>query len=70
MLQEIETSLFDAGMLEIYRFVPPALLEGKSFEDMEIDEFLGYIAKARYIQNVESLIVQRGVVNAFPAPEG
>lgn len=57
-------------MLEIYRFVPPALLEGINFEGMELEEFLGYLAKARYIEKVESLIIQKGIVDAFPGTEG
>ena len=54
-----------AGTLEIYRFVPPALLEGLDIDHMETSEFLGLLAKARYIQEVEASIIQRGVVDAF-----
>ena len=32
---------------------------------MEIDDFLGLLAKARYIQEIEVSIIQRGVVDAF-----
>lgn len=32
---------------------------------METSEFLGLLAKARYIQEIEVSIIQRGVVDAF-----
>ena len=44
----------EAGLLEIYRFLPPPLLEGFDPEKAEIGEFLGCIAKARYVQELES----------------
>ena len=43
----------EAGLLEIYRFLPPPLLEGFDPEKAEIGEFLGCIAKARYVQELE-----------------
>lgn len=46
--------------------MPSGCLEQADFEHMEIDEFLHYLAMARYIQELESAIIQRGVVSAFP----
>lgn len=32
---------------------------------MELDDFLFLLAKARYIQEIEASIIQRGIVDAF-----
>ena len=54
-------------MLEIYRFLPPPLLEDFDPEAVDgLDEFLEWVAKARYIQEVEEGIIARAIVNAFP----
>ena len=45
----------EAGLLEIHRFLPPALLEGFDIEEIGLDEFLRYVAKARYIQELEEV---------------
>jgi hypothetical protein len=45
--------------------VPPALLEGIDVDRLESEEFLELLAKARYIQEVEAAIIQRGVTEAF-----
>lgn len=58
-------SVVDAGLLEIYRFLPPALLEGFDVEEMGLDEFLGYVAKARYVQGLEEDIIARAIAEAF-----
>ena len=55
----------EAGLLEIYRFLPPALLEGFDVEAIDFEEFLGYVAKARYIQELEENIVARAVSEVF-----
>ena len=47
----------ESGLLEIYRFLPPALLEDFDIEEIGLDEFLRYVAKARYIQELEGLYV-------------
>ena len=65
LFRSVRANIFEAGTLEIYRFVPPALLEGLDIDHMEIDDFLGLLAKARYIQEIEVSIIQRGVVDAF-----
>lgn len=54
-----------AGMLEIYRFLPPALLKDKDVGAMKIDEFLQTLAYARYLQEVESDIIAHAIADAF-----
>lgn len=54
----------EAGLLEIYRFLPP-LLEGFDPEKAEIGEFLGCIAKARYVQELEKNIIARAISEVF-----
>ena len=46
-------NVVESGLLEIYRFLPPALLEDFDIEEIGLDEFLRYVAKARYIQELE-----------------
>lgn len=57
--------MVDAGLLEIHRFLPPALLEGFDVEKLELEEFFKYIAKARYIQKLEQGIVARAISEVF-----
>lgn len=58
-------SFVEAGLLEIYRYVPPPLLERLDPEAIDLDEFLDYLAKARYIQELEQGIVARAVSEVF-----
>lgn len=53
--------------MEIHHYLPPALLEGISFDTLGLAEFLGWIARARYLQEVEAAVIQRGIADAFPA---
>lgn len=55
----------EAGLLEIYRFLPPACLEGFDVETMDFEEFIGYIAKARYIEKLEENLLTRAILSAF-----
>lgn len=55
----------EAGLLEVYRFLPPALLEGFDIEKLDLDEFIRYIAKARYIQEIEEGILARAISEVF-----
>ena len=55
----------EAGLLEVYRFLPPALLEGFDTEKLDLDEFIRYIAKARYIQEIEEGILARAISEVF-----
>lgn len=57
----------ERGLLEIYRFLPPPLLEGFDPETISsMDEFLGYVAKARIVQELEEDIVARAITKVFP----
>ena len=48
----------ERGLLEVYRFVPPPLLETFDPETIDdVDEFLGWVAKARFMQELEEGIV-------------
>lgn len=51
-------------MLEIYRYVPPALLK-KDVGEMDFEEFLRMLAQARYIQELEENVVARAVYKVF-----
>ena len=54
-------------MLEIYRYLPPPLLEAFDPEAIDdLDEFLGWVAKARYVQELEEGVITRAIVKAFP----
>lgn len=61
----MRSNIFEAGALEIYRFVPSALLEGVSIDELDLDGFFELLAKARYIQEIEASIIQQGIVNAY-----
>lgn len=57
----------ERGLLEIYRFLPPPLLERFDPEAIsDMDEFLGYVARARVIQELEEDIVARAIAKVFP----
>lgn len=62
-------NVVEAGLLEIHRFLPPACLEGFDIETMGFDEFLGYIAKARYIQRLEEGILTRAISEVFSSEQ-
>ena len=54
----------EAATLEIYRFVPPALLPD-NIGELHFDEFLALLARARYIEEVEEDIVARAISKVF-----
>lgn len=58
----------EAGELEILTFLPPVLLK-KSVADMNMDEFLENLAKARYVRNILESVIRNGVVGAFGEEE-
>lgn len=57
--------MVECGLLEIYRFLPQPLLEQFDPEAMDFAEFLDYVAKARYIQELEEGIVARAISAVF-----
>lgn len=64
-LSEVRGNVVESGLLEIYRFLPPALLEDFDIEEIGLDEFLRYVAKARYIQELEERIVAQAIADVF-----
>lgn len=61
----MRSSLVDSALLEIHRFVPPSLLEHFDPEQMDIHELLGWVAKARYVQELEEAILARAIARVF-----
>ncbi len=58
--------MVERGLLEIYRFLPPPLLEGFDPEKLDdFDRFLDYVAMARMVQELEEDIVARAIVKVF-----
>ena len=56
----------ESALLEISRYAPPPLLE--HFDPETIDDFdvlLDYLAKARFIQQLEQDIVARAISEVF-----
>lgn len=62
---EVRESVFQAGRLEILRYLPPTLLEGIELDDMDLDEFLSLLAQARYLEDLESGVIARAIAAAF-----
>lgn len=59
--------MVERGLLEIYRFLPPPLLEGFDPEKIsDIGQLLDYMAKARVVQELEEDMVARAIAKAFP----
>ena len=57
----------ERGLLEIYRFLPPPLLE--NFDPERLDDlgvFLDYVAKARVVQELEEDILAGAIVKVLP----
>ena len=56
----------ERGLLEIYRFLPPPLLESFDPEELrDMGEFLDYVAKARIVQEMEKNILARAISEVF-----
>ena len=62
----MQSNFVDAGLLEIYRFVPPPLLErvGDPLE-LDLEDFVRLLAKARYLEDIEAWITAEGIARAF-----
>lgn len=54
----------DSGILEIMRYVPAALIK-EPVEDMDVDTFAKYLAKARYLEEVEKNIYLQALSKLF-----
>lgn len=58
----------EAGELEILTFLPPSLRK-KKIGDMNLDEFMDCLAKARCVKNMMREIIQNGMAGAFGGAE-
>jgi len=50
--------------LEIKYFLSSELLK-KRLEEMDLDEFMETLAKARYVEEIEAKIITKAIVDAF-----
>jgi len=58
--------VIEYGLLEIYRFLPPPLLEHFDPETIsDFNEFLDYVAKARIVQELEENLIARAISKLF-----
>ena len=58
--------MIEYGLLEIYRFLPPPLLERFDPETISnFNEFLDYVAKARIVQELEENLIARAISKLF-----
>lgn len=63
----MRNGFWERGLIEIYRFLPPPLLEGFDPEALcSVGEFLDWVAKARFAQELEEQLITRAIVRAFP----
>lgn len=60
----MRADFIEAATLEIYRFVPPALLP-ENVGELYFEEFIELLARARYIEEVEEDIVARAISKVF-----
>ena len=56
----------DAGMLEIYQYVPQAMLEGVDLSQAGLDTFASYLAMARYLEEVQANMIADALSRLFP----
>ncbi len=61
----MRTDFYDSALLEIHRFVPPALLPAGDVGELPLDEFLHLLARARYLEEVEEDIQARAIAKVF-----
>ncbi len=54
----------EAGILEIYRYVPENLIR-MPVGEMDLDEFARHLARARYLEEVEVNLYKRAIVEVF-----
>ena len=68
-LKEIKENFIEAGTLEILRFLPGPVLKGIDLENMDINMFLAYLAKARYVEEIEQRLYANAFLEAFASDE-
>ncbi len=67
-METIEQNAIEAGTLEIYRYLPPSLLD-QDPREMTMEDFVRNWAKARYIQKQEAIAVAQGIAMVFAAED-
>lgn len=61
----LRSNFVETGWLEIQRYVPAALLEGIDLEQLEMEEFIQYLAKARYVAELEEITMANAIIKAL-----
>lgn len=61
----MDASLLDSAELEIRRFVPPSLLQDRDIGAMDLDELARWLAKARYVEQLEIYLHKRALADYF-----
>ena len=56
----------DAGLLEIYQYVPQAMLEGGDLSQVGLDTFARYMAMDRYLEEVQANVIADALSRLFP----
>lgn len=51
--------------MEILHYVPPPLLKGIDLELLSVKEFIHYIAMARYVAELEEVVLESAIRKAF-----
>lgn len=64
-MAEVQGNPIEAWKLEIMAFVPPGLLK-RRLDEMDLDEFMEAVAWARYMEDVLSAIISKGIAALFP----
>lgn len=52
-------------MIEIMKYVPHMLLKDKEIGQMDMDEFMTYLAYARYVEEMEKENIMRAISEVF-----
>lgn len=60
----MRANFIEAATLEIHRFVPPALLPD-DIKELDFEDFIELLARARYIEGVEEDIFARAISKVF-----
>lgn len=60
----IKSNFITAGSIEIKKYLSPTLLD-KDVEEMDIDEFIEALAKARYVKELEENLMARAISKVF-----
>lgn len=59
--------MMQAGELEIYSFLPGPFLRKyeKRRDKMDVGEFIGWLAKARYLAEIRQISITNAIIQAF-----